>query len=217
MTNPVRSSVDRATFENLYAGKAPWDIGRPQGPFVAVADRVIDPVLDAGCGTGETALFFAARGHRVTGIDFVEEPIRRARAKAAARGLAVEFLVKDATTLGDTGARFASVIDSGLFHCFSDADRRRYVEGLARVVEPGGRLFLLCFSDAEPGTEGPRRVSREELYAAFADGWEVEYVQPTQIEVNPEFTEIKFSEGGPKAWFAVVRRQGGVLEPQPVG
>src|SRR5262249_53531681 len=50
-------SVDRATFENLYAGKAPWDIGRPQGPFVAVADRVVSPVLDAGCGTGETALF----------------------------------------------------------------------------------------------------------------------------------------------------------------
>ena len=213
MTMPIshvvaNHSVDRATFEELYAGPAPWDIGRPQGRFVTAADRIVGPVLDAGCGTGEHALFFAARGHRVTGIDFVEEPIRRARAKAAARGLAVEFLVKDATTLGDTGARFASVIDSGLFHCFSDADRRRYVEGLARVVEPGGRLFLLCFSDAEPGTEGPRRVSREELYAAFADGWEVESVQPTQWEVNPEFTETKFSEGGPKAWFAVVRRQG---------
>jgi hypothetical protein len=39
-------------------------------------------------------------------------------------------------------------------------------------------------------------------------GWEGETVQPCQIEVNPEFTEIKFSEGGPKAWFAVVRRKG---------
>ena len=214
----VNHSVEPAAFADFYAaGKAPWEIGRPQGPFAAAADRVSGPVLDAGCGTGEHALFFAARGHRVTGIDFVEEPIRRARAKAAARGLAVEFLVKDATTLGDTGARFASVIDSGLFHCFSDADRRRYVEGLARVVEPGGRLFLLCFSDAEPGNEGPRRVSREELYAAFADGWEVESVQPTQFEANPEFTEFKFSEGGPKARFAVVRRQGGDQEPHPVG
>jgi hypothetical protein len=44
--------------------------------------------------------------------------------------------------------------------------------------------------------------------AAFADGWEVESVQPTRIEINPEFTEIKFSEGGPKAWLAVVRRKG---------
>jgi hypothetical protein len=51
-------------------------------------------------------------------------------------------------------------------------------------------------------------VSRQELYDAFADGWEVESVQPTRIELHQEFTEFKFSEGGPKAWFAVVRRNG---------
>jgi SAM-dependent methyltransferase len=202
-------SVDRATFEELYAGPAPWDIGRPQPLFATIADRVTGPILDAGCGTGEHALFFAARGLPVTGIDFVEEAIRRARAKAAERGLAVKFLVKDATALGDWGERFASAIDCGLFHVFSDADRRRYVEGLAQVVEPGGRLFLMCFSDEEPGTEGPRRVSRQELYEAFADGWEVESVQPARCEIHPEFTEVTFSEGGPKVWFAVVRRRGG--------
>jgi SAM-dependent methyltransferase len=207
-TSVVSNSINQATFEDFYAGQAPWDVGRPQPLFVAAADRVSGPVLDAGCGTGENALFFAARGHRVTGIDFVEEALRQARAKAAERGLAVEFLVRDATALGDWGARFASVLDSGLFHCLSDEDRRRYVGGLARVVRPGGRLFLLCFSDEEPGTEGPRRVSRRELYQAFADGWEVESVRPCQIETNPEFTEVRFSAGGPKAWFAVVRRNG---------
>jgi len=204
----VTSSIDRAAFENFYAGPAPWDIGKPQPAFTAVADQVTGPILDAGCGTGEHALFFAARGHRVIGIDFVEEAIRRARRKAAERGLAVEFLVKDATALAQWGERFASVIDCGLFHVFSDEDRRRYVRGLAEVVEPGSRLFLLCFSDEEPGTEGPRRVSRQELYDAFADGWEVESLQPVQVEVNTEFTEVRFSQGGPKAWFAVVRRQG---------
>jgi SAM-dependent methyltransferase len=213
MTLPVsgsvaRQSVDRAIFEDLYAGPAPWDIGKPQGAFAAAADRVTGPVLDAGCGTGEHALFFAARGLRVTGIDFVEEALRRARAKAAGKGLKAEFLVKDATALADWGERFASVIDCGLFHCLSDDDRRRYVRGLARVVEPCGRVFLMCFSDQEPGDEGPRRVSRRELDDAFADGWEVESLQPVRIEVNPEFTEVHFSEGGPKAWFAVVRRDG---------
>src|SRR5262245_48794868 len=206
--NRMSNVPNRATFENAYAGKAPWDIGRPQRPFAAAADRVVGPVLDAGCGTGDTALFFAARGLRVVGFDFLEEPIRRARAKAAERGLPVEFLVKDALTLGDWGERFQSVIDSGLFHVFSDDHRQRYVAGLARVVEPGGRLFLLCFSDEEPGTEGPRRVSRRELSDAFADGWEVESVEPVRVEVNPEFTGARFSEGGPKAWFAVVRRTG---------
>jgi SAM-dependent methyltransferase len=164
-------------------------------------------VLDAGCGTGEHALFLAARGLRVVGLDFVDEAIRRARRKAAERGLKVEFLVKDATALGDLGERFATAIDCGLFHCFSDDDRRRYVAGLAHVLQPGGRLFLMTFSDEEPGTDGPRRVSRQELYDAFADGWEVESVQPCRIEITPEFTEVRFSEGGPKAWFAVIRRK----------
>jgi cyclopropane fatty-acyl-phospholipid synthase-like methyltransferase len=199
---------DRTTFEKAYAGIAPWDIDRPQPPFITVADRVASPLLDAGCGTGETALFFAARGHRVTGIDFLEEPIRRARAKAAQRGLSAEFQVKDATKLDAWDQRFASVIDSGLFHVFSDDDRRRYVQGLTHVVEPGGRLFLMCFSDEEPGTQGPRRVSKQELHDAFADGWEVESIQPARVEVNPELTEVTFSEGGPKAWFAVIRRKG---------
>ena len=140
-------------------------------------------------------------------IDFVPEAIRRARRKAAERGLSADFLVKDATALGDWGERFAGVIDCGLFHVFSDDDRRRYVEGLAQVLQPGGRLFLMCFSDEEPGNDGPRRVSRRELSDAFADGWEVESVQPAQCEINPEFTEVTFSEGGPKMWFAVVRRQ----------
>ena len=213
MTMPVSTlvasqSIDRAAFESMYAGPAPWDIDKPQKTFVAIADQVTSPVLDAGCGAGENALFFASRGYRVVGIDFVEEAIRRARAKANERGLAVEFLVTDATALADWGESFASAIDSGLFHVFSDDDRRRYVAGLAKVLQPGGRLFLTCFSDEEPGTNGPRRVSRKELYDAFGDGWEVESITPTRCELNPAFTEVTFSEGGPKMWFAVIRRHG---------
>ena len=78
--------------------------------------------------------------------------------------------------------QFDAVIDCGLFHVFSDADRARYVEGLAAALKPGGRLFLLCFSDDEPGTQGPRRVSRKELYDGFTDGWAVESVAPSRFD-----------------------------------
>jgi cyclopropane fatty-acyl-phospholipid synthase-like methyltransferase len=142
----------RTDFETAYAGQAPWDIGRPQKAFLDVADRIAGSLLDAGCGTGDDALYFAGRGCRVTGIDFLDEPIQRARRKAGERGLPATFLVKDALMLKDWSERFDAVIDSGLFHVFGDQDRRRYVEGLATVLKPGGRLFLLCFSDEEPGT-----------------------------------------------------------------
>src|SRR5438270_5847149 len=90
---------DRSTFETAYAGQAPWEIGRPQRAFLDVADRITGSVLDAGCGTGENALFFASRGRKVTGIDFLAEPISRAKRKAAGRGLTVAFLVMDALAL----------------------------------------------------------------------------------------------------------------------
>ena len=63
---------DRSTFESAYAGQAPWDIGRPQQAFLDAADRITGSILDAGCGTGDNALFFASRGQKVTGIDFLE-------------------------------------------------------------------------------------------------------------------------------------------------
>jgi SAM-dependent methyltransferase len=205
----MSDSLDRATFEKAYAGKVPWDTGEPQGLFAGVADRVTSPVLDAGCGLGDKALFLAARGHRVTGIDFVEEAIRQAKVKSAERGLAVDFLVKDALTLEDWDERFASVIDAGLFHVFSPDDRRRYVRGLARVLEPGGRLFLMCGSAEEPRNIIPK-VSRQELYDAFANEWDVESVEAVRFELNPEyqFPGGTSAEGGAKGWFAVIRRKG---------
>ncbi|MGA3040897.1 MAG: class I SAM-dependent methyltransferase [Bryobacteraceae bacterium] len=197
---------DRHTFAAAYAGKAPWDIGKPQGAIAESVDLVTSPVLDAGCGTGENALFLAARGHRVIGIDFVDEAIRMARRKAAERGLTAEFRVKDALTLSDWDQRFATVIDSGLFHVLSDEDRARYVAGLTHVTQPGGRLLLLCFSDEEPGTQGPRRVSQREIRAAFGDPWTVEEIRARRADVRRDLQDVSFSEGGPKVWFAIVGR-----------
>ena len=55
---------DKTTFASLYSGQAPWDIGKPQKPFVDAADQITGSILDAGCGTGDNALFFAGRGCR---------------------------------------------------------------------------------------------------------------------------------------------------------
>jgi len=172
-----------------------------------VADQITGSLLDAGCGTGDNALYFASRGLTVTGIDFLAEPIKRAKQKATERGVTATFLVMDALILKDWSERFDNVLDSGLFHVFSDDDRRQYVEGLASVLKPGGRLFLLCFSDEEPGTQGPRRVSAKEIRDVFAERWTVESIEPTRFEVRPDLKDFSFSEAGPKAWFVVVRRE----------
>ena len=198
----------QAGFTEMYAGNPPWDIGRPQAPFIEIGSQVKGPVLDAGCGTGNGSLFFASLGLKVTGIDFVEEAIRRGKAKAKDRGLSVEFIVKDAMTLAEWDQRFESVIDSGLFHIYSGEDRARYVDGLAHVTNPGGRLFLLSFSDEEVAIEG---VSEKALYEVFAEDWSVESVRMVRGELSPAFTAEfpeKYPDGDPKMWFAVIRRKG---------
>ncbi|HJQ95962.1 MAG TPA: SAM-dependent methyltransferase, partial [Acidimicrobiia bacterium] len=74
-----------------------------------------------------------------------------------------------------------------VFHVFDDTERDRYVKSLASVLEPGGTLFLLAFSEHTPGDEGPRRVTQAELRAAFADGWEVQRIEPALIEVREDY------------------------------
>jgi len=199
------AAVNREHFVNAYAGQAPWDIGRVQPAFEQAADKIVGSVLDAGCGPGDNALFLASRGHAVTGFDFLEEPIARARQKAADRGLAAAFLVKDALRLQDWTERFDNVIDSGLFHVFSDVDRVTYVQGLRTVLKTGGRLFLLCFSDETPGTQGPRRVSQKELRAVFADGWQIESIEPSNLAVRQEVKGL-FGGQAPRGWFMIARR-----------
>ena len=49
-------------------------------------------------------------------------------------------------------------------------------------------------------------MSQKELHAAFAGGWGIESIEPTRAEVRPDLKDLTFSEGGPKAWFVVIRR-----------
>ena len=183
---------------------APWDIGRPQPAFVRLADegRLTGRLLDAGCGTGENALLAASRGADVIGIDVAPTAIARARAKASDRGLAVRFEVADALDLGRLSLTVDTVIDSGVFHVFGDDDRARYVVGLAAVLRPAGTCYLMCFSDRQPGTWGPRRVRTDELRAAFSDGWAVESITADTFEINPMdgTTQVR-------AWLATIRRK----------
>jgi ubiquinone/menaquinone biosynthesis C-methylase UbiE len=201
------SRPQRERFEGYYATpRAPWDIGRPQRAFLESADAIRGRVLDIGCGTGDLALWLAKQGRTVTGVDFLEKPLEAARQKAAEDGVSLNFLQMDALAVGSIPERFDAVTDCGLFHTFDDAGRSAYVGALARLLEPGSRVFLLCFADGEPGTHGPRRVSERELRAAFADGWHVETIEPSRFEVVPGIPGAEFGPDGAKAWFAVVRR-----------
>jgi cyclopropane fatty-acyl-phospholipid synthase-like methyltransferase len=177
--------LPRRDFEASYQrGDAPWDIGGPQPEVVRLAEAglITGSVLDVGCGTGENALYLAGRGHAVFGLDGSATGIEHARQKSAARGLPVQFHVWDALELARLRKSFETVIDVGLFHVFSDGERRRYAGSLAEVTASGSDLFILCFSTEEPPGPGPRRVAEHELRDAFRGPFATMEVRPASFE-----------------------------------
>lgn len=176
-----------AAFNESYRGVPPWDIGHPQAEFVALADegKVRGRVLDIGCGTGENALFFAGRGLEVFGVDAAPLAIEKAKAKAAERGSSATFVTGDALHLERLNKKFDTVMDSGLFHVFTDEERIIFVKSLRSVVNTDGTYFMLCFSDKEPaGWGGPRRVSEKEIRETFKKGWEIDWIREARFESN---------------------------------
>lgn len=192
---------------------APWDIGRPQPAVVrlAASGAFTGEVLDAGCGTGENALHIAGAardaesgatgsgGVSVLGVDVAETALAAARAKAARRGLDVEFQAADAFALEDLGRSFRTILDCGLFHTFDAEERPRYVASLARATSKGGILYVLCFSDEDQSS--PHPVTRAELTEAFCarTGWEFTELAKDRVYTN-------FGEGGSPAWLATITR-----------
>jgi len=184
----------------------PWDIGRPQPVFIRLAEQGLlrGQLLDSGCGTGENTMMAAEYGADALGVDVAPHAIEQARRKAAGRGSAARFEVADVLDLGQLGGlTFDTVVDSGVFHVFDDEDRARYVASLASVMRPGATCYLMCFSDRQPGTMGPRRITQDELAAAFRDGWAIASITAETFAIH--------NFGGAseaQAWLATIERAG---------
>ena len=201
---PRQTSSD--LYNSAYAeGSAPpWDIGHPQPAFLVLArsGELRGRVLDIGCGTGEHALMAAELGLDATGIDVATRAILLAEQKAKGRKLAARFVVGDVLVPLTVSGQFDTVLDCGLFHLFDDDDRAIFVRNLTAIAAPGGRYFMLCFSDQQPGDWGPRRVGRTEIESSFADGWRIDSIVQSTIEIT-------LDPDGARAWLVSATRIAG--------
>jgi|tagenome__1003787_1003787.scaffolds.fasta_scaffold20926088_2 hypothetical protein len=186
--------------DDLYSSPPPWDLGRPQPAFLALAEAgaIRGRVLDLGCGTGEHVLMAAGLGLEATGVDLAATALRTAERKAHDRARTARFLRRDARDLAGLGESFDTVLDCGLFHVLDDRERAAYVDGLRAVLVPGGRYFMLCVSDEQPDAGWLHRVRREEITAAFADGW--------RIRLEPATIEVTTDPDGIRAWLVHATR-----------
>lgn len=121
-----------------------------------------EQVLDAGCGTGVTALRIAAHcpGCAVHGIDLSLKMVAAARQDAAAQGLTADFRVGSITALPYPDHAFDVVITNIMYHHLDLTEKWQAVAEIARVLKPGGRYVSAEF--------GPR--ARNALQRRLAKG-----------------------------------------------
>ncbi len=150
----IRTAAERAAWDRILD--------------LVLAGRTALDALDAGCGTGFLAFELAARGHRVTGVDFAAAMLVEARRKAAERGVAIRFEEADAEQLPFAGGSFDFAISRHVLWTLPHPEAA--IGEWIRVLRPGGRLVVVD-GQFDPSVlvppAGSARVSQE--YASIGD------------------------------------------------
>ncbi|MCH8909077.1 MAG: class I SAM-dependent methyltransferase [Candidatus Heimdallarchaeota archaeon] len=183
------------SFNDSYQGTPPWDIGRAQKSIIKLESdgKITGKVLDVGCGTGENALYLAKKGYNVIGIDASPLAIQKAKLKQQEfQNLNLEFQEMDIFKLKSSGWEFHTIVDAGVFHVFSNSARIEYLNNIHSVLIDEGYFHLHVFSDKEPGGWGPRRISKDEIYQSFQEGWKIVSIKDTPLEmVSPRMDSVQ--------------------------
>ena len=198
LTEPLGAGFWNARYQ---AGETGWDLGEPSPPFLALhRQRVIGPcrVAVPGCGRGLEVAWLAQHGYQVTGIDFAPEAIEASRGLLAAAGLCATLECADLFALPETlEGVFDLILEQTCFCAIDPARRADYVESVARLLAPGGRLvglFYACKGDNGP----PFRTGPEEVRRLFSGAFEIKSLALTHHSHPRRMGE---------EWLGVLRRR----------
>ena len=186
-------------------GTLPWDMDEPDAQLVKLVREgtlVAGRALDVGCGTGTHALWLAAQGFDVLGVDIAPRAIERARQKASASpGVACRFEQLDFLSNEPPNAPFDFVFDRGCFHVFDEAsEQEAFAARIATILAPGGHWLSLIGSTEGPAREqGPPRRSAREIMVAIEPHLEVVLLRTFELCIPPGFGFA------PKAWACLSR------------
>ena len=178
--------MDRGDWNERYSGSELLWTATPNRFLVAEASG-LEPgrALDLACGEGRNAVWLAERGWQVTGVDFSDVAIEKARELAAARGVEGEWLAAD---LADYRAE-PRAFDLVLVFYFQVPDelRRLVLRAAAEAVADGG-TFLLVAHDSDNLAEGyggprdPRLLYTAADVVSDLDGTGLEVERAERVE-----------------------------------
>lgn len=185
-------------------GFHPWEEAPDNQQFVETITELFEEeergreppfgnALDVGTGSGIWGIELAKRGWDVTGIDYVQKALDRARDRMTAEDVAMDLVLADVTDLSQAGVdtAFRLILDTGTFHGLKRGQRAAMATEIDGVAAADATILLLAW---EPRRRGPlpRGATREELEAVFP-GWSVEDLgrtsfkapKPVELLANP--------------------------------
>ncbi|NOT28158.1 MAG: class I SAM-dependent methyltransferase [Acidobacteria bacterium] len=183
------------------SGFMPWDSDEPDPALVETMEAGTIPpgrALEVGCGTGTNALWLAARGLDVLGVDLSPLAVDRARAKLGDAASACRFEVRDFLKDPPQGV-FDFVFDRGCFHVFdAPRERKRFAALVAGVLAPGGLwLSLIGSTEGGPRDTGPPRRSVRDIANAVEPALEIVQLRAIHFDLSVEKP--------PAAWLCLSR------------
>ena len=142
----------------------PWDSGivPPEVCALVEGESPLTPgrALDVGCGTGTSAVYLAQNGWHVTGVDWIETAVQRARERAAQAGINAESIrfLRQNVLSPDFLRDHPPVdlwLDVGCLHGFDRQAKQTYAGHVKRLIAPGGTLLIYGWAAHE--RDGIRR------------------------------------------------------------
>ena len=142
-----------------------WDMASEEADGVIRLTEIAPPaeVLDICCGPGRHALVLAERGFRVTGVDRTKSYIERARKKAEAAGVNVDFQIADARSYKDSNRFDTAISLYTSFGYFENPDEDLLLLKNVHASLKEGGTFLIDMNGKEVAAKAFQKRSWEEL------------------------------------------------------
>ena len=141
--------MDRHDWDERYQGESLVWSAEPNRFLVAELEGVPPGrALDLACGEGRNAVWLAEQGWTVTGVDFSEVGLDKARRLAAARGVSVTWELADVTDYAPAREHFDLVIV--LYLHLTEGPARVVFGRAAAAVAPGGTLLVVGHDITNP-------------------------------------------------------------------
>jgi SAM-dependent methyltransferase len=178
-------------FENRYKnGDLPWNIKRADFNLINVVTNEPIPIgkaIDIGCGTGDNAVWLANQGFNVTGIDYSQNAVEMAKAKADEKGAQnTRFFFLDILNDKIPRGPYSFVFDRGCFHSFdSPEEQKKYAKRAADLLMNGG-LWLSLVGSYDDGRfdQGPPKRTVKDIATAVEPYFEIQYIKTGRFDSN---------------------------------